>query len=107
MTQYIPQKIKDVEAWKKTKLSNTDAYSSCAIEASAHTMCLLDEGKTPEKACEVGFANKCLTGYLASCAAGIVSHVHERGEEFRIYWNDKYGVKSDKGCVNIAMLTVK
>jgi hypothetical protein len=78
------------------------------IQAAAHCMCLLDGGKDPRKRRKPGFSGKGLTGFLSGCAAQMVSQFHERGEEFKDYWNEQWGVpKGTKGTVNPAILTVK
>lgn len=105
---YEPKNLKDKDGWEKTKASNTDSYGGAAIKAAAHAMVLLDEGKTPEEAQEIGFKGKDLTGFLAGCAASIVCQAHERGDEFRKHWNKQWGVGEDaKGTVNPAIMTLK
>ena len=106
--KYEPKNLKDKEGWEKSKAANTDSYGGAAIQAAAHTMCLLDEGKTPEEAEKTGFHGKDLTGFLAGCAASIVGQVHDRGDEFRKHWNKQFGVSEDaKGTVNPAIMTIK
>lgn len=106
--QYEPKNLKNREGWEKSKSVNTDDYGGAAIHAAAHAMVLLDEGKTPAEAQEIGFQGKQLTGFLAGAAASIVSQCHERGEEFRQYWNAYLGAPADhKGTANPALVTIQ
>lgn len=107
MAVYEPKNLKDGAGWEKAKAANTDSYGGAAIKAAAHAMCLLDEGKTPKEALDVGFKGKDLTGFLAGCAASLVGQCHERGDEFREHWNQQYGVTDSKGTVNPAIMTIK
>lgn len=66
----------------------------------------LDAGATPEQAAEE-MKDMGLTGYMAGMAALMVSSYNPRGEEFRVWWNEKYGAKEAKGTVNPAIVTVK
>lgn len=110
MTTYEPKNLKNKKFWEEAKAGNTDSYGGSAVAAAAHTMVLLDEGKTPAEAEKAGFHGKDLTGFLAGCAAQMIGQVHERGDEFRKWWNLKYGVteeQADGGTVNPAIMTRK
>lgn len=106
--KYEPKNLKDPKAWAEACAANTDGYGGAGIRAAAHTMCLLDDGKSPKEAEETGFKGKDLTGFLAGCAAGIIAQVHERGDEFNEYWNTRFGAPAgSKGTVNPALMTMR
>ena len=91
---------------------NQDGYGNCAVCSGAALGAALDRGETPEQAersmCD-SEAGKELSGFLAGCAVEQVAHFHPRGEEFRKWWNERYGIKpeNDKGgVVNPAILTI-
>jgi hypothetical protein len=85
---------------------NSDGYSEAVIIAGEKVMELLDEGKTPEEAGE-GLHGQDLTGFMAGAAIQAVVHFHERGDEVKEWWNNRYGVKDAKGVVNPAIVTIK
>lgn len=100
-------KIDKKEEWKKAVGENClDGYSFGVVEATIKVFGALDLGKTPEDAIkevnEMG-----ISGFMAGCMAQWVSQFHIRGEEFRIFWNDKYGQKDSSGVINPAILTIK
>lgn len=104
-------KTDKLEKFKEVAGQNcTDMYSFAALHAAIHTMDLLgDETKTPKEAMDEGFKGKDLTGFLAGCAAQIVSEFAERGDEFRKFWNSRYGISEEKangGVVNPAIMTI-
>lgn len=106
---YKPINLKDPEAWSKwLRLNWNDGYGMVAMDAAGHVMEKLDQGKTPKEAEDEGFEGKDLTGFLAGEVAGMVSHCHERGEEFKEYWNKRMGGDPKaKGVVNPALWTMK
>lgn len=69
------------------KTNSEDSYSKAVIEAGEAVMKLLDDGKTCEEAQEGMYGGE-LTGYMAGAVASAVAHFHERGDEFRNYWNE-------------------
>jgi len=86
--------------------NNEDGYGNACVLAGESVMALLDEGKTPEEA-ERGLHGHGLTGFMAGAAIQGVCHFHERGEEMRVWWNEKHGVSKDKkGVVNPALVTI-
>lgn len=96
------------QEWNLFKEKNTqDAYSKCAYDASVSVMEALDSGATPEEAKKKMYGHE-LTGFLAGCVAQTVSYFSPRGEEFRSFWNNQYGISEDKeGVVNPALMTIK
>ncbi len=98
-----------VEEFKKAMGENCmDSYSFCCVEGTIRVLVALDRGDSAEKAIEamVGMG---LTGFMAGCVSEIVSRFHQRGEEYRIAWNKKYGVDDSQakgGIVNPAIVTI-
>jgi len=100
----IIQELK-AEYEKYVKINNEDDYSKACIIAGEEVMKALDEGKAVEDAHKLMYEME-LTGFQAGVVAHAISHFHTRGEEFRVAWNDWYGVPKDtKGVVNPAMFT--
>lgn len=117
--------MKDIKGWEKQVETNKDPYGKCCVNVARRVMEILDEN--PDKPILLGYdypmsthklictADKDvdaggITGFMAGCVAQLVSHFHERGDEFRIAWNEKHGVKEDKangGVVNPAIITIK
>ena len=83
---------------------NSDPYSKAVIDAGEAVGTALDEGKTLQEAHDALYGGG-LTGFMAGSAIQAVCHFHPRGEELRVWWNEKHGVKSDKGVVNPALIT--
>lgn len=85
-----------------------DGYSFGVVQATVAAFGILDSGGTCKEA-EDKFGEIGISGYMAGCCAGWISRFHERGEEFRIYWNKQWGVDEDKangGVVNPAIMTI-
>ena len=105
--EHKPKNLKDPKAWEKAVKSNQDEYGNAAIQAAAHAMVLLDEGKTPDVAREIGFKGKGLTGFLAGAAAVEVARAHKRGDEFNKAWNKHNGApEKTSGTINPALFTI-
>ena len=86
--------------------NNQDGYGNAAVKAGAKVGKALSKGKTCKEAHDEMYGED-LTGFLAGCVVQAVSHFHPRGEEFRIFWNKKFGIKEDKkGVVNPAIMTI-
>lgn len=96
-----------LEEWKKCVAMNcVDLYSFAAIHAAIKGMDVLnDENKTCKEA-EDAWKDCDLTGFLAGCASNMMAKFHVRGEEWRNYWNEKFGAKDAKGTVNPAIFTI-
>jgi len=86
---------------------NQDDYGNAAIVAAATVGNALSEGKSCKEASGLMYGMN-LTLYMAGCVAGAIYHFHERGEEFKIWWNEDKGItdKAVKGPVNPALVTV-
>lgn len=89
---------------KYVKNNSEDEYSKACVNAGEAVAKLLDEGATAEAALE-GLMGHGLTGFMASMAAKGVAHFHPRGEEIRVAWNAKNGIKTENGIVNAAVMT--
>lgn len=96
------------EEYKKyVEKNSNDDYSKGVIDAEQAVGKALDEGKTCEEAHDQMFGMG-LTGFMAGCVASSITHFHVRGEEFRKFWNAKFGVPEDKpGVVNPAIVTIE
>lgn len=94
--------------WEETKKVNMkDAYSRCVVCTVLDVGAKLDSGESPEVAMKYAGHKYDITGFQAGCVAQWVAHFHPRGEEFRVWWNKEYGVSSDKGVVNPAVMTLR
>lgn len=99
------------EEWMKCAGNNCcDGYSFGVVLATIKVFEALDAGKTPKEADE-SMHGLGISGFMAGCVAGWVSKFHERGEEFRQYWNKEWGVTDEQagptGVVNPAVLVSK
>lgn len=95
----------------KTRMGNNcmDPYSFACVEVTIKVIKALDAGKTVKEAHDEMYGAG-LSGFMAGEVAGMVSHFHERGDEFRKFWNEKFGVTEEKakgGVVNPALVTLK
>ena len=100
------------EKWAESVGNNQDGYGHGVVDATVAVCRALDGGHTPEEA-----ENACnglgITGFMAGCMAQWVAHFHPRGEEFRHWWNTRWGGKSAESAnakagavVNPAILTI-
>jgi len=95
-----------VEEWVDYAQKNTeDFYSACVIEASVKVMRALSEGLSLEEADET-YRDLGVTGFQAGGIASTVIYYHERGEEYKVYWNGLWGKKEAEGVINPAVWTV-
>ncbi len=93
------------EEWDKYTTKNTkDFYSAGVVESAVNVMKALTAGADPKKA--MATVPDGITGFMAGCTASAVVHFHERGEEFKAWWNGQYGAKDATGVVNPAVLTI-
>lgn len=105
-------KIKNArrKQWKEAVGNNAlDAYSFGVIRAVVASFEILDSGGTPAEA-EAAWKGLGLTGFMAGAAAKMIGFYHERGDEFRTYWNQQFGVSEAEakgGTVNPAVVTMK
>lgn len=104
-------KIKaDKVANYKIKMGNNcmDPYSFACVEGTIKVISALDAGKTVKEAHDAMYGMG-LSGFMAGEVAAMVSTYHERGEEFRDFWNEQFGVSKEKangGIVNPAIVTI-
>ncbi len=100
-------KGKEEEYQKYHDVNQDDDYSKACITAGEVFMKALDEGKSCDAAEEeMCKAEAGLTGFMVSMIMKAAAHFHERGEEVRLWWNEKNGVKSDHRIVNTAILNI-
>lgn len=109
------------EKWNTWVNNNTDPYGKACVDVARRVMELLDE--YPENDAgydchrlicqadkDVGAGG--ITGFMAGCAAQIVSECHSRGPQFRAKWN--YQLAGEDGdfvtqagsTINPAMITI-
>lgn len=90
------------------EVNQEDEYSKAFIDAGEAFGTALDEGKTCEEA-EKAMLEKeeGLTGFMVSSIMKTMAHFNPRGEEVRVWWNEKNGVKSEKRIVNTAVLNIE
>lgn len=103
----IKPELKD-EFAKVVGKSCLDPYSFGVVEATIKVISALDKGKTVDEANNEMYGMG-ISGFMAGCVAEWVSKFHERGDEFRIYWNTKWGVdeaEAKGGVVNPAIVTI-
>jgi len=94
------------DEWKQFARNNgQDGYSFAVVEGAVASMEALSAGHTPKEA-EDAWTGMGLTGFQAGYIAKVVAHFHERGTEFRKYWNALWGVTDTDGTVNPAILNV-
>lgn len=102
-----PDKIED---FKKAMGSNCmDPYSFACVEGTIKVIAALDSGKSVKESHDEMYETG-LTGFMAGEIARMVSTFHERGDEFKDFWNEQFGVSKEKakgGVVNPALLTIE
>ncbi len=84
-----------------------DGYSFGVVQATVGVIGRLDQGQSPEEASEY-MGEMGISGFMAGCVAQWISKFHERGDEYRKWWNKKCGVDEEKaqgGVVNPAIVT--
>lgn len=79
--------LKDQKAWDEWVKNNNDPYGKACVDVARRVMEILDEGKefdTYSIICQADKEIKAggITGFMAGCVVQMVSHCHERGEEF-------------------------
>ena len=97
--------------WNKCVENNKDPYGAACIMVARRVMEILDvvgEFDPHDIICRADKETKAggITGFMAGCAAQMVSHCHSRGEEFKAAWNKQYDPKPREGVINPAILTV-
>ena len=113
--------ITNTEDWKKHVDANADEpYGKACVDVAREAMRLLDEQEgefDPHTLiCKASTAAKTggITGFMAGCAASMISQCHSRGDEFRRAWNthNQIGDEGDRandgdGILNPALLTIR
>jgi len=99
--------------WDNLVAKNQDDYGKACVDIARKVMEYLDKGETfncHDLICKADDEVKAdgITGYMAGVVASMVSHFHERGDEFKKEWNkDCGGTGEEKGTINPAILTIK
>lgn len=64
-----------------------DPYSFACVEGTIKVIGALDRNRTVKDACDE-MLDMGLSGFMAGEIAGIVSRYHQRGDEFRKFWQE-------------------
>jgi hypothetical protein len=109
--------MKNAKEWEKCVEKNDDPYGKCCVDIAREIMKFMDDPKfdisDPHKVicdAEESIGEDGITGFQAGAIAQMVSHFHERGDEFRMAFNKEHGVdeKTAKGgIVNPAVMTIE
>lgn len=95
------------EEWKKVVEVNTsDEYSKAVVEAAVKICLYLEKGYTPAEAESKALEDCNITGFQAGAMASIVSKYHEKGDEFKKYWNNKFNADDREDVVNPAIVEI-
>ncbi len=89
---------------------SNDGYSVFVVKATISMMKKMEKGISFEEAEQQVYDEELeLTGFLAGATANALSHFAKQGEEYRKYWNKKYGIDdaNEKGIVNPAVLSIR
>ena len=105
------------EDWKKiVAINQKDDYSKdCVIYAESWANLIENGMKTGLEleniAWDASFKAEGIeeiTGFMVGMAAGILSEVWEHGDQLKIWWNKRHGMKPEqKGVANPALVTVE
>lgn len=106
--------LRDKEGWDTCLKANADGYGA-AILRYAELWARLMEGEmikgTTLEDCAIHTShmadNEGITGFMYGAAVATLAKVWVHGEALRVWHNKEYGVISDKGTVNPAVLTLK
>lgn len=97
-----------LEEWMEFVNNNmNDAYSGQVTEASLQCLKKLKEGANFQEIEQI-YNQMGLTGFMAGAVSNTIVHFSPRGEEFRQYWNRRFGVSEEKKeTVNPAVFVLK
>lgn len=84
--------MKNQKDWDEWVKKNDDPYGKACVDVARGVMKILDNGEPFDCHGIISQANKDteaggITGFMAGCVAQMVSHCHDRGENFRRQWN--------------------
>lgn len=99
-----PINLKDKTFWERQVQTNTDPYGKAVVDAARQVMLSLDAQDDFEVAYKkmYGFG---LSGFQAGCVASIIFKCHDRGDDFKTFWNQSWGVEMQDGAINPAIFT--
>ena len=111
------EQLKDPEGWQECQDNNQDHYGGACVRVAYNVMKKLDEGDPitdiHQLICDADDVGG-ITGFMAGAVASIVSHCHERGEEFRRIWNGDVAIGDEGeranesgGVLNPAILNIE
>lgn len=108
-----PDMSRNPDGWAKSVEANRDPYGAAAINYAA-TWARLMENEISAGASLESCADRLshladtdgITGFMYGCAVSILSQCWVHGEALRVWHNRGYGVESETGTVNPAVLTL-
>ena len=96
------------EEWRNRQLENSDDYVVNILKAAEAGDRALMEGKSPADAEDAMVdAVDDMTGNMMGWAAWVISKWSEKGEEFRRYWNERWGQADAEGVIDPATIVVE
>jgi len=116
--------IENQKEWEEMKAKNTDPYGGACVMVAEKAMEIIDRDYQDKRIletdvhgiiCKADDESKAggITGFMAGCAAQMISKFHNRGDEFRRAWNkdnqiQDEGEKANEsgGVINPALVTV-
>ena len=114
-------KLRNQVLWNETKAANENGeittYAGSAVYFAEHWANCMENGIEHGRRLE-DIADDCeaevdgmmgrygVTGFQYGWAVGLLAQVWEYGDQLRIWHNAKYGVESETGTVNPAIMTI-
>jgi len=86
----VPVKFDMKEKWDNQIEMNKDAYGTEIMMCTALSIRLLDDGGTCEETERI-WDKRGITGFMAGMVSNLIYLYSERGNEFKSYWNKKFG----------------
>lgn len=109
-----PNMSRNPDGWAQSVEVNNDPYGAAAIAYTA-TWARLMEGAISAGESVEACADRCshladtdgITGFMHGCAVSILSQCWVHGEALRAWHNAQWGVTSESGTLNPALLTIQ
>lgn len=104
-------KPETTEDWLKFVDNNSnDGYSVFIVKATISMMKKFEEGISFKDAEQQVYNEELgLSGFMAGATANALSHFAKNGEEYRKYWNKRYGIENpeEQDVINPAVFSVR
>ena len=104
-------KPETTEDWLKFVDNNSnDGYSVFIVKATISMMKKFEEGISFKDAEQQVYNEELgLSGFMAGATANALSHFAKNGEEYRKYWNKRYGIEDpeEQAVINPAVFSVR